>query len=119
MNKQIARLVIALTFVMTSISAEAHSFLVRSTPTARERLTASPPRILLRFGGGIEANYSKITLIGNGERTLAEGATPSGPRELSLELPVLKPGQYEVRWRVLSFDGHIVEGQFKFDLKPR
>jgi alcohol dehydrogenase class IV len=41
------------------------------------------------------------------------------PRELSMESPELAPGKYVVRYRVLSTDGHIVEGNYEFFVDPK
>ena len=42
---------------------------------------------------------------------------PDDPRKLSVTLPALGPGQYAVRYRVLSVDGHVVESSFVFSVK--
>lgn len=39
------------------------------------------------------------------------------PKELSVGVPNLPPEPYTVKFRVLSVDGHIVEGQFPFTLR--
>jgi methionine-rich copper-binding protein CopC len=38
---------------------------------------------------------------------------------LSVSLPALSPGTYTVRYRVLSVDGHVVEGEFPFAVRGR
>lgn len=104
---------------MAAVPALAHSYLVRSIPAAKERLAQPPARIQLRFGGGVEPKYSTISLTDRAGRVLAVGAEAIAPHELALDVPKLEPGQYEVRWRVLSVDGHIVEGRFTFTLQAR
>ena len=97
--------------------ASAHSFLVDAAPSAKDHVDASPKTVKLRFGGGVEPSYSKLTLEDSAGKQLAEGAIgkPDKPRELSVDVPVdLDPGKYVVRYRVLSTDGHIVEGNYEF-----
>jgi methionine-rich copper-binding protein CopC len=102
--------------VTLSAPAFAHSFLVEATPSSKDHVTASPKSIKLRFGGGVEPAYSKLTIENSEGKVLAEGAVgkPDKPRELSFDSPELAPGRYVVRYRVLSTDGHIVEGNYEF-----
>ncbi len=97
-------------------SAFAHSFLVEAAPSSKEHVTAPPKVIKLRFGGGVEPAYSNITVEGADGKVVAEGSIgkADAPRELSVEAPALAPGRYVVRYRVLSTDGHIVQGNYEF-----
>ncbi len=88
-------------------SAFAHSFLVDANPSSKDHVEASPKTVKLRFGGGVEPPYSKLTLENDAGKVLAEGSIgkPDKPRELSMDVGVtLDPGRYVVRYRVL-FDG--------------
>lgn len=100
--------------------AFAHSFLVEATPSSKDHVSASPKVVKLRFGGGVEPAYSKLTIEAPDGKTLAEGAigVPEKDRELSVNAPALSPGKYTVRYRVLSKDGHIVEGNYEFTVDP-
>jgi methionine-rich copper-binding protein CopC len=102
-------------------SAFAHSFLVDATPSSKEHVAASPKTIKLRFGGGVEPPYSKITIETPDGKILGEGNTgvPGKPRELTANSPDLAPGKYIVRYRVLSSDGHIVEGNYEFTVDAK
>lgn len=101
--------------------ARAHSFLVEATPSSKDHVAASPKTIKLRFGGGVEPKYSKLTVEDASGKVLSEGSigVPDKPRELSMEAPELAPGKYVVRYRVLSTDGHIVEGNYEFTVDPK
>ncbi len=96
--------------------ALAHSFLVEATPSSKDHVAASPKNVKLRFGGGVEPAYSKLTIETPDGKVLASGAVgrPEAPKELSVEAPDLAAGRYIVRYRVLSTDGHIVEGNYEF-----
>lgn len=102
--------------LMVSAPAAAHSFLVDASPSSKDHVDASPKMVKLRFGGGVEPPYSKLTIEDAGGKVLAEGAIgkPDKPRELSVDCPELSAGRYVVRYRVLSTDGHIVEGNYEF-----
>ncbi len=101
--------------------SSAHSFLVDATPSSKDHVSVSPKTIKLRFGGGVEPAYSKLTIETPEGKVLAQGAVgkPDTPRELSLDAPDLPPARYIVRYRVLSTDGHIVEGNFEFTVDPK
>jgi len=102
-------------------SAFAHSFLVDATPSSKEHVAGSPKTIKLRFGGGVEPPYSKITIEAPDGKVLGEGnsGVPGKPRELTANSPDLAPGKYIVRYRVLSSDGHIVEGNYEFTVDAK
>lgn len=106
---------------VASTPARAHSFLVEATPSSKDHVATSPKTVKLRFGGGVEPKYSKLTIEGADGKVLGEGSigVPDKPRELSMEVPELSPGKYIVRYRVLSTDGHIVEGNYEFTVDSK
>lgn len=101
--------------------ARAHSFLVEATPSSKDHVATAPKTVKLRFGGGVEPKYSKLTIEDASGKVLGEGANgvPDKPRELSMDAPELAAGKYVVRYRVLSTDGHIVEGSYEFTVDPK
>jgi copper resistance protein C len=107
--------------VLFAAQAVAHSFLVEATPSSKEHVASSPKTIKLRFGGGVEPPYSRISVENGDGKVLAEGAVgkPEAPRELTLDVPVLPPGKYVVKFRVLSQDGHIVPGSYEFTIDAK
>jgi methionine-rich copper-binding protein CopC len=118
-SKLSAKALIGLAFsasLFSTAPACAHSFLVDATPSSKDHVAASPQSVKLRFGGGVEPAYSKLTIETPDGKVLAQGAVgkPDSPRDLSLDAPNLSPGRYIVRYRVLSTDGHIVEGNYEF-----
>ena len=104
-----------------STTALAHSFLIEATPSSKDHVSDSPKTVKLRFGSGVEPPYSKVTIESADGKVLAEGnvAVPDKPRELSVDAPTLAPGKYIVRYRVLSTDGHIVEGNYDFTVDAK
>jgi copper resistance protein C len=107
--------------VSVATTARAHSFLVEATPSSKDHVATSPKTVKLRFGGGVEPKYSKLTIEDASGKLLGEGAigAPDKPRELSMDSPELAPGKYVVRYRVLSTDGHIVEGNYEFTVDAK
>jgi methionine-rich copper-binding protein CopC len=94
---------------------------VDATPSSKDHVATPPKTIKLRFGGGVEPAYSKLAIETPDGKVLAQGAVgkPDSPRELSLDAPDLPPARYIVRYRVLSTDGHIVEGNYEFTVDAK
>ena len=104
------------------VPAHSHAVLVRSTPAARAVLSHPPDRVRLWFNERLEPAFSSVTVwSGSGARMDRQDVRvgPDDPNQLSVTLPALDPGTYTVRFRVLSVDGHIVEGSFPFTIKTK
>ncbi|MDM4771499.1 copper resistance CopC family protein [Solimonas sp. SE-A11] len=101
--------------------AFAHAALVSSEPGRRAVLTTPPSQIRLCFNENVEAKFSQVTLSRAGEDgSLALGriALDTGSANC-LQVPIKSPltnGNYTVRYRVLSVDGHVVDYGYGFRL---
>ena len=100
--------------------AHAHAVLVRSTPPHRAMLGQAPERVDLWFNERLEPAYSTVTVWNEaGSQVDERDATvgPDDPRRLSVSLGARGSGQYTVKYRVLSVDGHVVDSRFTFTVK--
>ena len=93
-----------------------HAIVVESSPASGEVLSRAPSQIALRFNSRIEKALSKVTLTGqaNGPLPLPRRSLDAAPDRMIVPLPSLQPGPYLVRWKVLSADGHVTQGAFRF-----
>lgn len=111
----------ALALVLAAAApAGAHAVLLRSSPARRAILTAAPDRVQLWFNEAIEPRFSTIGVVDAAGRPVDRGdarVDPEDPKRLSIGLRPLGRGTYRVRFRVLSVDGHVVEGAFPFTLR--
>jgi methionine-rich copper-binding protein CopC len=101
--------------------AAAHAFLEQAAPRVGSRVAAAPQEVRLSFSEPVEPAFCTVTVVGPtgfGGATAAKPA-PGDRRTLvvSLRQPV-PPGVYIVRWRVVSVDSHVTQGQFKFEVRP-
>jgi len=115
------RLLLALALLLPA-AAEAHAVLTKSTPARRAVIAASPPKAELVFNERLEAAYSTLSVWSAANVRVDDGKVvvgPEDPRRLSVALPPLARGRYVVKFRVLSVDGHIVEGTVPFEVRPR
>ncbi len=98
------------------IQAEAHTFLVASSPAAGQRVLSSPQTLQLEFTQQVVLGGSRVEL-----QTSAGTSVPTGALQRSADgtvimatLPKLASGTYRVTWQALSEDGHISTGEFVF-----
>lgn len=96
--------------------AQAHAALVRAVPPARGVVRVPPRQAQLWFSEPLEPAYSTLSVWTDHTQVNTEKAAVSGenPRLLSVALPPLGRGAYVVKYRVLSIDGHVVEGRYSF-----
>ena len=112
---------LVLTLLLPAV-ADAHAVLVKSSPARRAVLALPPTRVELTFNERLEPAYSTVSVWATGEKRVDDDKIvvgPTDPRRLSVGLPSLEPGTYTVKFRVLSVDGHLVEGTYPFEIRPR
>ena len=93
-----------------------HASLTSSVPAAKSHLATRPARIRLVFSEPIEGKLSRITLARSGGAPIAVPAE-GDPRDVHAVLAPsdsLTPGAYRLEWRIVSADGHPVDGNFTF-----
>lgn len=118
----VALIAIGVPVVGFAAPAQAHNYLVSSTPSAGQVLTAVPTSfsvttndLLLNLdknsGFAIQVTDSAGTFYGDGCVDVA-GATVSTPAVLG------SPGNYTMTWQVVSTDGHQVSDRVEFSFEP-
>ncbi|MFI7159897.1 copper resistance protein CopC [Micromonospora chalcea] len=95
--------------------AAAHNSLQEATPARDARLTTAPTQVTLRFLQRLNPAFTTITLRDATDRQVpasapaVDGATGT----VTIEEP-LANGTYTVAYRVVSRDGHPVQGSYRF-----
>lgn len=103
--------------VAWSGAVSAHARLTKSKPAEGAEISAPPSAVTLWFNEQPESEFSTVKVLDAAGKVVVEGVlsrtrTPNG---LRLKVPAALPaGAYVVRYRILSVDGHIIEGQFDF-----
>lgn len=95
--------------------AFAHDQLVSSTPAESARLASAPTEISLEFSDRV-LTVGAVVLLVDQDGTEWVNAAPEldGPR-VSVPVEIALPdGNYEVRWRVVSSDGHPISSVIPF-----
>jgi copper resistance protein C len=108
----------ALLAIMTgySIVAWAHSFPDKETPSAGQKVGASPSEVAIDFDAPIEKLFAKLEVAGADGTNEAVGApqVSDDGRQLSIKVGALKPGDYTVKWAVVCIDTHHTNGSYIF-----
>jgi methionine-rich copper-binding protein CopC len=105
---------LALLWLALPLVALAHAHLEGSVPAEGSSLAAAPDRFELHFSAA--AHLTALTLQRRGEPAAHRLAPlpPAAAAVFSVRAPKLSPGAYELRYRVLSADGHVMAGSVHF-----
>jgi len=107
---------VAVVVVLTSVvPASAHDQLLSSSPAPDERLPSSPDEITLTFSADL-LDVGADIIVADGDGTdWAVGDPDITSATVSVGLREGMPvAGYEVRWRVVSSDGHPISGVIPF-----
>lgn len=99
-----------------------HTKLVTSEPADGARLEAPPTQLVLRFETRVQPHFATVEVTGpdgGSSRSAEPVAIEEEGRVLKAPLEEgLAPGIHEVRWAVVSADGHRLEGRLSFTVAP-
>jgi copper resistance protein C len=98
----------------------AHAIMVKSQPVADSTIAESPKQVDVWFNDKVGSEYKALAVIDSaGKRVDNKDAAQEifDQSHLYVTIPQLPPGTYNVRYRVVSLDTHIVTGKFKFTIK--
>ena len=68
----------------------------------------------LRFSVRADAKYSMLVLQNANGDMLKNEIQPQASRDFAMKSPALAPGRYQLRYRILSPDGDLLEGKVDF-----
>lgn len=100
-------------------SVAAHAEMTEAVPAPDSTVEGSPSEIVTWFTQNLDMSRTSLEVLDADGATVAEGGTlaDDDPRELSLAVPPLDPGAYEVRWTSFSAeDGELARGSFSFTI---
>lgn len=110
----VALLIAAL--ILPAAPASAHDQLVSTDPDQGSTVQTAPEAITMTFSGSPQKLGNEISVVHDGT-DVADGDPTAEFHTITQPLTGdLAPGDYEVKWRVVSEDGHPVTGKFSFTL---
>jgi len=107
-------------FVSISFPAFGHSSLVSSTPAKDAVLTEFPSEVSLTFNESLleigAENPNKVEVVNSMGDVLSGASKVSGP-VVSVPVQITGNDEYRVSYRVVSADGHVIEGSYSFNVQ--
>jgi methionine-rich copper-binding protein CopC len=111
--------VACLVLLGSATPAFAHNSLIGSTPRDGSALASGPNQIELKFDQPVQAGQglNTIAVIGPNNDHWEGGAAQVSSNVVTAPVRPLGPaGTYRIGWRILSADGHPVQGELTFTL---
>lgn len=98
--------------------ALAHNVLISTDPGKEASLDSGPAKITLTFDAPVQGgDINQISVLGPDKSQWAEGGVEISSNVVTAAVRPLGPaGTYTVGYRILSADGHPVEGEYTFTL---
>jgi copper resistance protein C len=113
---------LALTFllVMYALPVNAHSALVSSVPAADATVVDFPMEVVLNFNEELmivgDQNPNKVEAFDD-QGALVSGGTVVKGASIAAPVGITGNGLFTVKYRVVSKDGHVVEGSYRFNVE--
>ena len=112
-----AAVVVVVALLLGAGVASGHAFLDRAEPRVGSTLKSPPSQVRAWFTQSLEPAFSTLEVVNERGDRVDQGPARSdaaNPTLLQVPLKPLRPGTYRVKWRVLSVDTHVTEGDFTF-----
>ena len=98
--------------------ALAHDQLLSSNPKDGVALDSAPSEVVLNYSGAIQTTFADVIVTGPGGKNIAKGKPQVVGSTLTQPVESEAPtGTYTVSWRVVSSDGHPIDGTFTYSIK--
>ncbi|MFE6137157.1 copper resistance CopC/CopD family protein [Bacillus sp. NPDC057893] len=117
-----AWLLIACVFIiLIPKSASAHAYVVKSNPTENEKLKKAPSVVKIEFDEDIQVSHFNTLYVRDtsGKRVDLKDAHIDKRNKKLLEAGLkenLQNGLYSIQWKVISADGHPIQGVIPFQV---
>lgn len=105
------------------MAAARHLKLIRSEPLANAHLASSPTEVKLWFTQRPELTVTSIKVKSGTGATAVERALAPLARAAAANSPITAPvgaalatGHYDIVWRTMARDGHVLNGVIPFDV---
>lgn len=108
---------LALALAVGITPARAHDQLIDSSPSPGEHLDVAPEDVTLVFSGDVLDIGAVVRVVDHADTAWTAGdPVLDGPEVVTPLVDDLPDGAYEVRWRVVSDDGHPISGVIPFSV---
>ena len=106
--------------LVSARTAFEHITMDRSTPADGEKVAGQVAEIRLFFSGAPLMRGASVRIV-NSARSLMRSSPPAADstddKQIFVKIdPGLPPGAYVVQWRCIADDGHVMRGDFTFEV---
>ena len=113
------KLLVLLVSLFIVTPASAHTSLVSSIPSSGAVLNEVPAEVRIKFNEDLllvdDKNPNRIEVINGVGQVVSGMSVVEGPEIFTaLDLSLEPSGEYLVKYRVVSADGHPIEGEYQF-----
>lgn len=109
--------VAATTVLATAPVASAHDELLSSKPANGKTVNTPPGQIVLNFSADLILTGAQIAVTDATGTQVPTGEVAVDGPQVTASLPAdMAAGGYDVTWRVVSSDGHPIDGDFTFEI---
>ena len=107
--------IVGLSFAAVAANVSAHALVMNSMPAANETVAAGTVRVVLTFNSRIDKKRSRVTVYSSdAQQTPVALVAENAENVLRGDAVLTQAGAYQIRWQVLSRDGHITRGIIPF-----
>jgi copper transport protein len=103
-------------WLLFPLMAGAHAHLEAAQPAEGSIITAAPATFVLRFSEPAQLTALSLLKAGMPEPQKIAVQPGRASAQISIPAPPLGPGTYELRYRVVSADSHIMSGSVHFTI---
>jgi copper resistance protein C len=97
-----------------AVPAAAHAYLLDSSPEDGATVDDPPTEIVLEFNEAIQPDFVQVAVLDEADEPLDVAAPEVAGPVVTQPVTELQPGEYRVSYRVVSADGHPVDGSVSF-----
>ena len=98
----------------------AHAYILKSSPSENEIVNQAPKKVTIKFDEAIQPSFNSLKVYdGKGNRVDQNNGRIDSKNPSTIEASLnenLPNGTYSINWRVVSSDGHPVEGVIPFQI---
>jgi len=113
--------IVSAALLLGAAAAWGHAFVERAEPRVGSTVRTAPAQVRVWFTENLEPAFSTLEVWDQDGKRVDGGpaeVSPASPAMLQVPVKALGPGTYRVKWRVLSVDTHVTEGNFTFRVAP-
>lgn len=104
----------AVALMVGGSTASAHDTVIGTAPGDGETLTTAPTQVTVETSAVPQSIGSRMVITSSDGTVLFDGEPTITDRVASVELPAVANDSYQVAWRLVSSDGHPIDGTFGF-----